>query len=71
MWNMRVAGAGGRGGGRGAAPAGARGGAGLDQLMPLGEYTVTLDVDGRTVSGKGRIAKTLGWSLAPSPQIIR
>jgi hypothetical protein len=84
LWNMRVPGAGGRGGGRGAAPAPTagragtpppptvgRGGAGLDQLMPLGEYTVTLEVDGKTRAEKARITKTMGWSLAPSPQIIR
>ena len=53
-----------RGQGRGAANP-------LDQWVPLGTYTVTLDVGGKTLIQTGQITHTQGWSLAPSPQIIR
>jgi photosystem II stability/assembly factor-like uncharacterized protein len=68
VWNTRVAAAGGRG--RGAAPA-QPGANALDQLMPLGDYTVTLSVAGQTVTTKGAIVKTQGWSIGASPQVIR
>jgi photosystem II stability/assembly factor-like uncharacterized protein len=70
QWNMRIGGgAGGRGGGGGG---GGRGGAPIvDQLMPLGEYTVTLTVGGQTLTQKGRIAKTQGWSIGGGPVVIR
>ena len=55
----------GRGGG------GARGGANLDQLAPLGDYTVTLTVGATTLTQKARIAKTQGWAFGTSPQTIR
>jgi hypothetical protein len=38
---------------------------------PLGEYTVTLDIDGKQLTQKARIAKTQGWSIGAVPQIIR
>jgi hypothetical protein len=76
-----AAAAGARGGAGAGAVAGAGAGAGrggggagasvLDQLLPLGEYTVTLEVNGKALTQKGRIAATQGWSLGPVPQIIR
>jgi hypothetical protein len=74
--------AGGGGGAGGAAPGAGGGGGGgggragasgtvLDQLAPLGEYTVTLDVGGRKFTQKAVIAKTQGWTIGPVPQIIR
>jgi hypothetical protein len=72
LWTTRLqpAGAGGRGAGaRGGG--GGRGGANLDQLAPLGEYTVTLEVGGKTLTQKARILKTQGWSLGLVPQTIR
>jgi photosystem II stability/assembly factor-like uncharacterized protein len=70
LWNVR-AGGGGRGGAGGGAPGGGRGGNPIDQWVPLGEYTVTLDVGGKTFVQKARVVETQGWSLSPSPQIIR
>lgn len=64
IWTMRP-----QGGGRGRG-AGGRGTV-VDQLAPLGEYTVTLDIGGKTLTQKARVTKTQGWSLGPSPQIIR
>jgi hypothetical protein len=65
VWNTRVQSA---GRGRGAGPAV---GNPLDQWMPLGEYIVTLEVGGTKLTQRARIAKTQGWSIGPSPQIIR
>jgi hypothetical protein len=72
-WDTRL---GGRGGGPGGGAAGrgggaTRGGAGLDQLAPLGEYTVTLDIAGKKFTQKAKIAKTQGWPTGAVPQIIR
>ncbi len=67
VWSTRVPGAG-RGRGAGG-PGGGR--SALDQLLPLGEYTVTLEVGGKKLSQKASIVKTQGWSIGPSPQIIR
>ena len=69
LWTMRLVG-GRRGGGAGGRGAG-RGGADLDQLVPLGKYSVTLDVGGTTRAEKARITNTQGWSLGLTPQIIR
>ena len=69
QWNMRItqAGQGGRGGG-----GGGRGGVPIvDQLMPLGDYTVTLTVGGQTLTQKGTIAKTQGWTIGGGPVVIR
>jgi photosystem II stability/assembly factor-like uncharacterized protein len=87
VWNTRNQGGGrgGRGavtlasgagagvGGRGAPGGGGRGsaGTGLDQLAPLGEYTVTLDVAGQKLTQKAQITKTQGWTIGPVPQTIR
>jgi hypothetical protein len=43
----------------------------MEQLAPLGEYTVTLDAGAVKLTEKARISKTQGWSLAPTPEIIR
>jgi photosystem II stability/assembly factor-like uncharacterized protein len=69
VWSTRTQ-SGERGAGAGAAGAG-RGGNIIEQLAPLGEYTVTLEADETKSTQKAVIAKTQGWSLAPSPQIIR
>jgi photosystem II stability/assembly factor-like uncharacterized protein len=65
VWNTRVQSA---GRGRGAGPAV---GNPLDQWMPLGEYMVTLEVGATKLTLRARIAKMQGWSIGPSPQIIR
>lgn len=66
----------GRGGGRGGAGGGGARQAGpgvnpLDQWAPLGEYTVTLAVGGKTFTQKARIIKMQGWSIGAVPQIIK
>jgi hypothetical protein len=43
----------------------------LDAFAPLGDYTVTVEVNGRTLTQKAQIVKTQGWSLGPNPQVIR
>ena len=44
---------------------------GIDQLMPLGEYTITLTAGGRTLSTKGQIVHTQGWPLGTPSSVIR
>ena len=69
VWNTRrdAGGAGGRGGG-----GGGRGGPPIvDLLMPLGDYTVTVEVGETKLTGPGKIAKTQGWSIGQTPQVIR
>ncbi|HET8668837.1 MAG TPA: hypothetical protein VFM10_12710, partial [Terriglobales bacterium] len=62
VWNTRIQSAG-RGRGMGNP---------IDQLLPLGGYTVTLEVGAYKAVQKARIAKTQGWTLGPpAPQIIR
>jgi hypothetical protein len=70
--------AGGSGGGGGRAQpcvTGRSGGPGvgdpIDQFVPLGDYTVTVEVNGRKLTQNAKIVKTQGWSLGPSPQVIR
>jgi hypothetical protein len=70
VWSTR-AGGGGRGGAGGRGGGGGRGGSILEQWAPLGEYTVTLDIGGRTLTQRARITKTQGWSLGAAPQTIR
>ena len=71
VWNTRLTGRGGapaagaRGGGA------TRGGASLDQLAPLGDYTVSVTVAGKTLTNVGKIVKTQGWSIGQTPTIIR
>ena len=43
----------------------------LEQLAPLGDYTVTLQVDGKTLSRTARITATQGWRIGPNPEVIR
>jgi photosystem II stability/assembly factor-like uncharacterized protein len=78
VWNTRLGGGrGGRGGpaasaGQGGARAGGPASANpIDQWAPLGDYTVTLTVAGNTLTQKATIAKTQGWSIGATPQIIR
>jgi photosystem II stability/assembly factor-like uncharacterized protein len=72
VWNMRRGGGRGSGSGRGAGRGGgARGGANLEQLAPLGDYTITLTVGQTKLTQTGSIAKTQGWALGTSPQVIR
>jgi len=67
VWNMR------RGGGRGARGGGSgRGGPTvLESLLPLGLYTVSVTIDGRTMTGPAQILKTQGWSIGMTPVTIR
>jgi hypothetical protein len=72
VWTMRPQPQGRGAPGAGAGAGGGRGrGNAVDQLAPLGEYSVTLDAGGSKQTLKARVTKTQGWSLAPSPQIIR
>jgi photosystem II stability/assembly factor-like uncharacterized protein len=64
VWNTRRDAGGRGGGGRGGPPV-------VDLLMPLGEYSVTVEVGETRLTGAGRIAKTQGWSLGHTPQVIR
>ena len=75
-WNTHRATRGGRGRGAGAgadssANRGGGGGRGrgnpLDALVPAGEYTVTLRVDGKTLTQSARITGPQGWSIGPFP----
>jgi hypothetical protein len=43
----------------------------VDQLAPLGAYTVTLEVGAVRQNAGARIVATQGWSLAGSPEVIR
>jgi hypothetical protein len=43
----------------------------LEQLAPLGEYTVTLELDGQTLTEHARITATQGWRIGAVPEIIR
>jgi photosystem II stability/assembly factor-like uncharacterized protein len=73
VWSTRSQG-GRRGGPAGAGGAGGGGRAGgnvLDQLAPLGEYVVALNIGGATYTQKASIVKTQGWTIGPVPQIIR
>ena len=60
IWSMRPQGAGRSGRGN---P--------VEQLAPLGEYTVTLDAGAVKLIQKARVTKTQGWSLAPPANVIR
>jgi hypothetical protein len=64
MWSTRRQPVG-RGGGRGGS------GTVLDQLMPLGRYTVTLEVGTTKLSRPARIVKTQGWPVGIPSQTIR
>jgi hypothetical protein len=69
VWNMLAAGAQGTGrggGGRGRGP-----GYSPELWVPLGNYTVTLEVGGKKLTQPARITKTQGWTLGPVPTVIR
>jgi hypothetical protein len=68
VWSMRAALP---GGGRGRGGAGRGGPTVLASLLPLGDYTVRVDVDGRTLTAPAQIVKTQGWSIGMSPVQIR
>ncbi len=67
VWNLRA----GRGRGAGAGAAGGRGAGPVDQLAPIGRYTVTLEAAGRTLTGTAEVTNTIGWPLGLAPRIIR
>ena len=67
-WNTRNPPA---GGGAGGGNPGRGGPTILELLAPLGEYTVTVNVGGRTLTQQASIVKTQGWSLNGAPVIIR
>ena len=58
-------GAGGPGGGRGAP------GTVVDQLLPLGRYTLTLQAGDRKLSQRVDIVKTQGWPLGAKASTVR
>jgi hypothetical protein len=71
VWDTRLTG---RGSGAGTAARGGgatRGGASLETLAPLGDYTVSLVIGTNTLTQKARIAKTQGWNIGMTPTIIR
>ena len=70
-WNTRMPPAGGGGGGGGGGNPGRGGPTIIELLAPLGEYTVTVNVAGRTLTQKATIVRTQGWSLNGAPVIIR
>jgi photosystem II stability/assembly factor-like uncharacterized protein len=43
----------------------------VDQLVPLGRYTVTLDVGGTKSSQPAQLVRTQGWSIGPAAETIR
>lgn len=43
----------------------------LSQWVPPGEYVVILEIGAKKLTQKATIAKTVGWSIGPFPQIIR
>lgn len=66
VWDMRPAGPRREGPGPGARSRDV-----LSQWVPPGDYTVILQAGDKTLRQKARITKTTGWSLGPSPQVIR
>ncbi|HEY7473959.1 MAG TPA: hypothetical protein VH679_03040 [Vicinamibacterales bacterium] len=65
VWNTRRDAGGGRGGG-------GRGGPTMvEMLMPLGEYTVTVEAGAARLTAPARIVKTQGWSIGLTPTVIR
>jgi photosystem II stability/assembly factor-like uncharacterized protein len=72
LWSTRLSGGrGARGGGGGStAPAPASNNP-IDQWAPLGDYTVTVTVGGKTLTQTATIAKTQGWTMGIQPEIIR
>lgn len=69
VWNTRIGGGrGARGGGPVGPPASANP---IDQWAPLGDYTVTVTVGGKTMTQTAKIAKTQGWSIGLQSTVIR
>jgi hypothetical protein len=46
-------------------------GTAVDQLFPLGRYTVTLDAGGTRQSQPAEIVRTQGWPIGAQPAVIR
>jgi photosystem II stability/assembly factor-like uncharacterized protein len=67
VWTMRPQGR----GGRGAAGDGRGRGTAVDQLAPLGEYTVTLETGATKLTRKAQVTKTQGWSVGVPAEVIR
>ncbi len=72
LWSTRLGGGrGARSGGGGSnAPALASANP-IDLWAPLGDYTVTVTVAGKTMTQTAAIAKTQGWTMGVQSQIIR
>jgi photosystem II stability/assembly factor-like uncharacterized protein len=66
VWDMRTGGA-----RRGGPPGGGRSRETVDQWVPPGEYTATLETGGRKLTQRAHITAATGWTVGPSPQIIR
>jgi hypothetical protein len=43
----------------------------VDQLLPLGRYTVTLQVGDRKLSQRADVVKTQGWPLGGKSSTLR
>ena len=80
VWSTRLGGGRGARGGGGPSTGSGRGGTAapapvsanpIDQWAPLGNYTISLTVGGKTLTQTATIAKTQGWSMGIQPQVIR
>ena len=71
VWNTRATGRAGGAGAPGRGGGATRGGAGIETLAPLGEYTVSLVAGTQTLTQKARIAKTQGWEIGQKATVIR
>jgi photosystem II stability/assembly factor-like uncharacterized protein len=74
LWSTRDRGdadRGGRGGGGGNRQQAGPGVDPLSQWAPLGEYTVRLQIAGKTFTQKASITKLQGWSIGAAPQVIK
>ena len=43
----------------------------IEQLAPLGEYTVTLQFGTTKLTRPARVTATQGWRIGPVPEVIR
>ncbi len=43
----------------------------IEQLAPLGDYTVTLQSGTTKLTEKARVIATQGWRIGPVPEVIR
>jgi hypothetical protein len=43
----------------------------IEQLAPLGDYTVTLQSGATKLTRKARVVATQGWRIGPVPEVIR